>query len=70
MIDGLTQALDVQRAPLMQVALARVLLASGVDASVGAVRRMATSQSTDPRVRDDLNAALSDRPEPAAGRGI
>lgn len=69
-VDGLTAALVDQHAPLMQVSLARVLLASGAVESVGAVQRMAESETLDPQVRDQLNAALQEYESPGTSQGV
>ena len=59
----LTRALDVQQPPMMQVALAQILVAGHVDGSTSALRRLVEDQSLDPSVRDYLDAVLEASPE-------
>jgi hypothetical protein len=55
---GLTDALERQDAPLMQVTLAEVLLEGNVGGSIAAVERMLERDELDPSVRDYLRAVL------------
>lgn len=57
---GLAAALDRAEPPLLQVALADALLASGDSASAEAVRAVFMREGLDPAVRDYLEAALAE----------
>jgi len=54
----LVEAMELQDSPLMQVALAEVLLASEVEGSETAVERMLESETTDTTVKDYLQDVL------------
>jgi predicted anti-sigma-YlaC factor YlaD len=62
---GLTEALDQQQAPLMQVTLASRLLEGGVAGSTAAVTRLLEREELDPLVRDYLSMALEEAGAPA-----
>jgi hypothetical protein len=57
---GLTAALEIQDAPLMQVTLATRLLEGGVEGSNAAVTRLLEREELDPLVRDYLNMTLEE----------
>jgi anti-sigma factor RsiW len=56
--EGLATALGRPEAPLVQVALADALLASGDSMAIDAVRAILSSDELDPAVRDYLETAL------------
>lgn len=56
--EGLTNALNVQESPMMQVALAEVLLDGGVDGSTVALHQLVQQQGLDPIVREYLETVL------------
>ena len=58
--EGLTDALERQDAPLMQVTLAGVLLEGGVEGFVPAAQRMLERDDVDSSVRDYLRTALDE----------
>jgi hypothetical protein len=57
---GLTEALEHQDAPLMQVTIASRLLEGNVAGSTAAVSRLLEREELDPLVRDYLNMALEE----------
>jgi hypothetical protein len=57
---ALTDALRRQRAPLMQVALAEVLLDGNVDGSAAAIEMLLEEEGLDPSVRDYLLGVLQE----------
>jgi len=57
---GLTTALELEQAPLLQVTLAGILLDGGVEGSADAVRRILDRGDLDPGVRDYLSTALEE----------
>lgn len=67
---GLTDALEQQDAPLMQVTLAEVLLDGRVDGAVDAVQRVIEREEIDPAVRDYLRAVLEETGAPSPRQDV
>jgi hypothetical protein len=63
---GLTEALEHQDAPLMQVTIASRLLEGNVAGSTAAVSRLLEREELDPLVRDYLRTALEEAGAPAS----